>query len=183
MIKEQNKNVYRRRAKIKQMALDYMGNKCQICGYNKCSRALVFHHIDPKEKSFNISRASCSWDKIKKELDKCILVCQNCHAEIHDKLTEKVDMNLSRDKKIQELKEKKSSFNKKVEHLAKKYKTTKDKIIESRIYKRKQERPSKEKFYEIFNSFDKNYTKTGKYFGITDNAVRKWIKSYDKYGF
>ena len=81
-------------------------------------------------------------------------------------------MNLSRDKKIQELKEKKSSFNKKVEYLAKKYKTTKDKIIESRIYKRKQERPSKEKFYEIFNSFDKNYTKTGKYFGITDNAVR-----------
>ena len=86
MIKNQNKKVYKRRAKLKQMALDYMGKKCQICGYDKCSRALVFHHINPEEKDFNISSANCSWDKIKKELDKCILLCSNCHAEIHDKI-------------------------------------------------------------------------------------------------
>lgn len=69
---------------------EYMGGKCQICGYNKCSRALTFHHINPKEKSFGISARGFtrSWDKIKKELDKCILLCSNCHMEVHDGLTQ-----------------------------------------------------------------------------------------------
>lgn len=68
-------------------------------------------------------------------------------------------------------------------NLALKHKTTKEKIIESRIYKRKVDRPSIDEFYKIFQSFDGNYTKTGKYFGVSDNAIRKWIKSYNKYGF
>lgn len=72
--------------KIKKKAVEYKGGKCQICGYNKCMRALTFHHIDPKTKSFGISGAYKSWERLKPELDKCILVCQNCHAEIHDGL-------------------------------------------------------------------------------------------------
>lgn len=75
---------WRQRTKIK--ALEYKGNKCIICGYNKCSRALVFHHIDSAKKEFSISSVSRSWETIKKELDKCILLCMNCHAEEHYKL-------------------------------------------------------------------------------------------------
>lgn len=180
MIKNQNKKVYKRRAKLKQMALDYMGKKCQICGYDKCSRALVFHHINPEEKDFNIYSANCSWDKIKKELDKCILLCSNCHAEIHDKIDEKIDID---ELYPDTLNNKKLEFNKEMINLALKHKTTKEKIIESRIYKRKVDRPSIDEFYKIFQSFDRNYTKTGKYFGVSDNAIRKWIKSYNKYGF
>ena len=60
------------------------GGKCCICGYNKCIAALDFHHLDPskKELSFNKSRLKLD-QKIKDELDKCILVCSNCHREIH----------------------------------------------------------------------------------------------------
>jgi len=68
----------------KQDAVDYKGGKCSICGYNKCVDALDFHHINPEEKDVD-SRRIKGWSKEKrnKELDKCILVCSNCHREIH----------------------------------------------------------------------------------------------------
>lgn len=63
-----------------------LGGKCSICGYNKNISALTFHHINPKEKSFQLDLRSLSNRKqtfIDSELTKCILVCSNCHAEIH----------------------------------------------------------------------------------------------------
>jgi hypothetical protein len=74
----------RRRFFITQKAVEYKGGSCQICGYNKCIRALTFHHRDPKEKSFPISGSHCrSWEAIQAELDKCDLLCFNCHMELH----------------------------------------------------------------------------------------------------
>ena len=72
---------------IKQWALEYKGYKYKKCGYNKCSEALEFHHKNPEEKDFNLSDRNLilDWQEIKKELDKCILVCANCHREIHAK--------------------------------------------------------------------------------------------------
>ncbi len=70
---------------VKVKCLEYKGNKCEKCGYNKCKRALHFHHTNPSEKDFSLGTYRCrSWETIKAELDKCILVCANCHAEIHD---------------------------------------------------------------------------------------------------
>lgn len=68
--------------KRKQEAVDYLGGKCVRCGYGKCLAALEFHHKDPEKKDFAISRR-WSFEKIKNELDKCELVCSNCHKEIH----------------------------------------------------------------------------------------------------
>lgn len=70
---------------IKQWALDYKGGKCEICGYNKCSDALEFHHEDPSQKEFSLSDRNLilDWQAIKLELDKCKLVCANCHREVH----------------------------------------------------------------------------------------------------
>lgn len=78
-------SVKARRQALKKMALEYKGNKCKICGYDKCLQALEFHHLDPNEKDFGIAAKghTRSWESIKKELDKCILVCSNCHMEIH----------------------------------------------------------------------------------------------------
>lgn len=77
---------WRNRQKVR--AVEYKGGKCEICGYNKCFRSLQFHHINPKDKLFGIGSSGCtrSWAKVKNELDKCILVCSNCHGEIHDKI-------------------------------------------------------------------------------------------------
>lgn len=81
------KKVKNFRKRIKEKAVDYKGGKCIICGYNRCIKALDFHHLDPTEKDFNISRnCNKAWDKVKLELDKCILVCSNCHREIHDNM-------------------------------------------------------------------------------------------------
>jgi 5-methylcytosine-specific restriction endonuclease McrA len=77
--------VQRRRHKIKQMAIDYKGGCCQECGYNNYNGALEFHHLDPNEKDFSLGyKGHCTaWEKVKEELDKCVILCANCHREVH----------------------------------------------------------------------------------------------------
>lgn len=87
--KGNSKNVisYRKRTKIK--AVEYKGGKCIRCGYNKCVNALAFHHIDPKTKEIRISSGNTiAYEKLIKELDKCVLLCLNCHAEVHAEIEE-----------------------------------------------------------------------------------------------
>lgn len=70
--------------KLKTRAVEYKGGKCEMCGYNKNVAAFDFHHIDPREKDlkWNSSR-HWKWDRLKKELDKCQLLCCRCHREVH----------------------------------------------------------------------------------------------------
>ena len=77
---------WRKRKKIE--LVEYKGGKCEICGYNKSVNALQFHHKNPNDKDFTVSGKSLSFEKLKKEVDKCVLVCANCHAEIHEGLTQ-----------------------------------------------------------------------------------------------
>lgn len=67
------------------MAVSHKGGCCQICGYKRCIEALEFHHLDPKQKDFGISHKGYtrSWEKVKEEVEKCILLCANCHREAH----------------------------------------------------------------------------------------------------
>lgn len=78
------KRVAQKRRDTKLKAVEYKGGKCEICGYDRCVWALDFHHINPEDKYFAIgSRGYArSWESVRKELDKCILVCANCHREI-----------------------------------------------------------------------------------------------------
>ena len=70
---------------FKQMCLDYKGGECERCGYNGSNSALEFHHVNPEEKGFGLAKQNrTKFDEaIKKELDKCILLCSNCHREKH----------------------------------------------------------------------------------------------------
>jgi hypothetical protein len=84
MLNRQNKNRFRRRTTYKNM----LGGRCQKCGYKKCMDALQFHHKDPSQKLFGIQDAV--WGQVKateeeiiKEIEKCTLLCANCHYEIH----------------------------------------------------------------------------------------------------
>ncbi len=81
-------SVNKRRNTIKIKAVEYKGGCCEKCGYNKSLAALEFHHLDANKKDFAISTKGYtqSWNKVQEELDKCILVCANCHREIHDEL-------------------------------------------------------------------------------------------------
>ena len=74
----------KRRVLNKLKLISEFGNKCSICGYNKNISALEFHHIDPNEKEFHLGNAkTTNLDKLLLEMDKCILVCANCHRELH----------------------------------------------------------------------------------------------------
>jgi len=90
--------VDKRRKDIKRMSIEYKGGACQLRGYNKCESALVFHHTEPEAKDFGVSAKGYtrSWGKVKGELDKCLLLCSNCHAEIHAR-------QLSRETEIEKL--------------------------------------------------------------------------------
>ncbi len=71
----------------KKQCVDYKGGKCQKCGYSKCIDVLTFHHFNPRKKKFGIAgNYNRSWHSLQAELDKCILLCLNCHGEQHDNL-------------------------------------------------------------------------------------------------
>lgn len=77
----------RRGLKRKLELVQAKGGKCSVCGYHKNLSALAFHHRDSANKDFKLDMRSLSNRKLEptlKEFDKCILVCHNCHAEIHN---------------------------------------------------------------------------------------------------
>jgi 5-methylcytosine-specific restriction endonuclease McrA len=73
---------WRRRTKLR--LVQEAGGACQICGYDRYSGALHFHHVDPSSKEFAISRKGFTWSlaKMRAEVAKCVLLCSNCHAEV-----------------------------------------------------------------------------------------------------
>ena len=83
----QNTQSVERQQTHKKLCIEYKGGKCQHCGYDKHPSAMQFHHRDPQEKDYNISSCCATTfnDSIKTELDKCDLVCANCHFIIHSK--------------------------------------------------------------------------------------------------
>lgn len=135
-----------------------------------------------------------SWQDVKEELDKCILVCSNCHAEIHDGLIDISSISLDPVNK--------NAFNEVLDKKAKtQIKTLDEEIIKklpnlhlvdnetefdivSHYKRRKVKRPDTyEDFLAEFEKLNFNYCAMGRKYGVSDNAIRKWEKSYKKYGF
>lgn len=79
--------VAKRRRRVKTLAIESKGGKCQVCGYNKYQGALDLHHLHDKRFGIGDKGYTRSWEKIKEELKKCILVCSNCHREIEAGIT------------------------------------------------------------------------------------------------
>lgn len=73
-----------RQRELKRKAVEYKGGRCSKCGYDRCVGSLQFHHCDPSIKDPKW-RTARGWDfeKFKVELDKCVLLCSNCHGEVH----------------------------------------------------------------------------------------------------
>lgn len=148
-------SVKRRRQRLKELSLQYKGGRCQCCGYDKCAMALEFHHIDPKGKDFGIGANGYtkSWEKVKKELDKCVLVCSNCHREIHTGIRECPKFIIQNEVNLQ---------------------SAKKKVV------KKRHEGSIPSLDELINAFKeiKTFSGVGLFFGVTDNGVRKWCKKY-----
>ena len=90
--KEKNKKYYRWQKKARKerklKLAELLGGKCVICDYHRCAKALEFHHVDESTKEDKgcglcfLSR----WDKLLEEIKKCVLLCSNCHREVHEDL-------------------------------------------------------------------------------------------------
>ena len=79
------KAVAMRRKTIKARVVEYKGGKCILCGYKRSIEALDLQHTDSSKKQFGISGQGLtrSWKRVKAEADKCVLICANCHRELH----------------------------------------------------------------------------------------------------
>ena len=77
--------VRKRRKEIRRKVIFQLGGRCVRCGYDRCIEALECHHLESSEKDFGISSKGYtrSWSQILKELKKCVLLCANCHREMH----------------------------------------------------------------------------------------------------
>jgi len=183
--KECQKIAMRKRwIKIKNQCVDYKGSECEVCGYNKCIAALDFHHRDPTKKDFQLSNTRWNfskkdWEKIKKEMDKCILVCSNCHREIHYKGITETEINHDNLVFLEKSKEK--------------YRTPtsicpicgKDVYGRSKycskecghISLRRADWPSKKELKIMIDTM--SWSAIARKYGVVDNTVRKWAKKYN----
>lgn len=84
-------------AKIK----EHLGGRCIKCGYDKCLKALEFHHLDPSKKDFTISNDHFKLKEAVEEVKKCILICSNCHKELHDNLWTIDELNLEEKEEVE----------------------------------------------------------------------------------
>ena len=173
------------RRKRKLNLIEVAGGQCCLCGYHKLPDALEFHHLDPDTKDYTISNTSYALETDLKEIKKCILVCANCHREIHKGLYT-----------LEELQEKQVFKEDVAERLL--YERNKILYGEKRYCKncgaelsahaqvtglcgkcfkestRKAERPPRDELKELIRN--KTFVEIGKCYGVTDNAVRKWCE-------
>ena len=171
------------RQRRKENLIRVLGSCCCLCGYNKCIGALEFHHIDPENKSYQLSSGNCH--KIEDDLEeakKCILVCANCHREIHtSNIYENIDlwkyqiynddyaMKLIEDTK-QEAKEYKcSKCGVKITRYSKSGLCPSCVQLGKRVV---ENRPDREELKKLIREMP--FTKIAELYNCSDNAVRKW---------
>lgn len=85
-----SESVKRWRHNCKERIITAMGGSCCICGYNKCPASLALHHLDPSQKDIGLGAIRANpknWQTIVEELRKCVLICHNCHSEVHAGMT------------------------------------------------------------------------------------------------
>ena len=170
----------------KQRVVKTMGGACCICGYKKNIQALEMHHLDPEEKEFSFgnTKGYKNWEELCEEMQKCVLLCANCHREVHYplegeefKLTSSYNATIAEEIKleIQQEKEKTEYFcidcNKKISYKA----TRCQKCAE--IHNRTVERPDREVFKIEIRT--QPFTQLGLKYGVSDNAIRKWCDNFN----
>lgn len=168
----------------KDRIIQTMGGCCQICGYNKCVQALDLHHINPEEKDRVISGnlLNNAWTKVCNELKKCILVCANCHREIHaglhnEKLVSSYNNEIADQfaQMIEKFKTKQNNYCKNCGAVI--YRGSTYCVECSQTIRRVCERPNREELKRLIRAT--SFTTIASKYNVTDNTIRKWCKSYN----
>ena len=170
-----SETVMKSQRRKKLFAVEQFGGKCQICGYNRCVNALQFHHINPEDKLHAPSDVifKQTWEVAFEELKKCILVCANCHAEIHYK-----ELLLDSRQFILPV------FEKHCKKCDKKFETKNPTSVfcgtlcSTQSHMKVKETPTE---YHLRILIDRGYSwdRIGKEYGVSGNAMRKWGKKFN----
>lgn len=179
-----SKSVSNFRQNRKKLLLKICGDKCALCGYNKTVSALEFHHIYPEQKSYGLSSSgNChSLQKDLVEVQKCILVCANCHREIHagcytsEELLNKQIFDFSVLEESPKSKEV-EKFCLKCGKLITQYSNSGLCTDCSHAERRVVKRPDKEELKRLIRS--ESFVKIGEMYSVSDNAIRKWCVAYN----
>jgi hypothetical protein len=162
---QQHKNICntcrttRSRQNKKRRAVEYMGGKCIVCNYDKCIAALHFHHIEPHDKEFGFSsNMTKPFEVLQIELNKCIIVCSNCHSEVHAGLIE-IDEYVVLQNEIRQT-----------------YIPETKPVVSYAPVVKISKRPDKETLEKLV--WEMSCVKIGEMYGVSDNAVNKWCKFY-----
>ena len=172
------------RKRLKERLVIVMGGGCALCGYDLCEEALEMHHINPEEKSFSIrTNANLATEKVFEEAKKCILVCANCHREIHAGLIDSSTLSSSYNEKeaskiLEEINKKKGIIKNPQRYCSKcgktitKYSETGLCSVCASEARRLANRPPREELKNLIRTLP--FTKIAEKYGVTDNAIRKW---------
>ena len=177
-----NVKSYRQRQKAN--IIYVMGGKCACCGYDRCSQALELHHLNPEEKDFTFSKnTNRAWPAITEELPKTILVCANCHREIHAGIIDN-SLLVSTYDEVKSTEVTNKFAESKSKHLnyckicGKEITGKATYCVEcSQKLSRKTERPTREVLKKELREMP--MLQIGKKYGVSDNAVRKWCDKYN----
>ena len=172
-----------RALKRKLELIEYKGGKCEMCGYNKNIAALEFHHLDKSTKRFQLDSrhlSNTNMNEIKKESDKCILLCSNCHRELHNKELNKdnisnllIELNKETETRNKQLYEEKKYTICPICGI--KFNPSKGKIYCSEDCRKKANGmdlyPSKEEVYKKYNDL-KSWQKVADYYSLTRKIIQ-----------
>jgi len=160
--------VVERQRNLKTKAINYLGGKCQRCGYDRCPSALEFHHRDPSEKEFSLGHVKTTAfnEKIKNELDKCDLLCANCHREVHWEQKKFINLSPRQSKKVHRCQTCQNEVSQKATQCVKCHKESREKI----------DWPDTRELAMMVA--ESNYSVVGRLLGVSDTAVRKRIKNH-----
>ena len=154
----------------KMHAVEAFGGECQLCGYSKCLNALEFHHTEGKLESPSYVIMRWAWERAKQELDKCILVCANCHRELHYL---KLDVDL-KSLRLPWLTVACPCCKRQFDTKSHEQKFCS--VACAKFGNRKVRRPTRKQLQALIATTP--MTQLGKMFGVSDNAVRKWARNY-----
>jgi hypothetical protein len=182
------------RLERKKILFELIGGKCRACAYSRCTRAIHFHHVIPDEKKFelNVTNLGRPWKVLLEEASKTVCFCSNCHAEVHAGLhpqlldtIAKEYMSRNRqdwiDSALKNIPQRRNGVNRISQmcrcskifvptHNAQKYCS----LTCTYFYQRKVKRPDQKTLLSEIESM--SLVQIGKKYGVSDNAVRKWIK-------
>lgn len=167
---EQTKE-WRRRVKLKLIV--GFGGRCAICKTSGHPIIFDFHHLNPIEKDFAISSRIRAWKQVVEEVQKCVMLCSNCHRLLHaGQVTVPVDAPRFIEPEI--------TIVEKECPVCGKGMPTNRKVCSTRCNGQQQSKIDISQLLILYQQYQ-SYTAVGKILGVSDTTVKKHLSRHQQH--